>query len=156
PKSGRVNRGWVSLAIQASSASSPMRMNIAKNNPSFLASSRLAGSSLSTMMEMKIRLSTPSTSSSTVSVTNAIQAWGSASSSTFGIGSDDFRRPRDFAHLAALVVAHGLDDLGLRVHHERAVARHRLLDRHAGEEQQPPAPLRSAKADRVARSEHCE
>src|SRR5215470_7429802 len=133
-----------------------MRMNIARNNPSFLASSRLAGSSLSTRMEMKIRLSMPSTSSSTVSVTNAIQTWGSASSSTLGARSDDFRRPRDLAHLAALVVAHRLDDLRLRVHHERAVARDRLLDRHAREQQQPPASFRSAKADRVARAEHRE
>src|SRR5215471_8671086 len=156
PKSGRVNRGWVSLAIQASSASSPMRMNIARKRPSFLARSRLAGSSLSTRMEMKITLSMPSTSSSTVSVTNAIQACGSASSSTLRARSDDFRGPRNLAHLAALVVAHRLDDLGLRVHHERAVARHRLLDRHAGEEQQPPGPFGAAKAHRVARAEHRE
>src|SRR5882672_10015053 len=100
-------------------------------------------------MEMKITLSMPSTGS----VTKAIQACGSASSST---ASDDFGCPRDLAHLAALVVAHGLDDLLLCVHHERAVARHRLRDRHAGEEQQPRSLFRAAKADGVSRPEHHE
>ena len=33
---------------------------------------------------------------------------------------------RDASHLARLEVVDGLDDLGLRVHHERAVGNHRL------------------------------
>src|SRR6266704_1114823 len=54
--------------------------------------------------------------------------------------SPDFGGARDLAHAAALVVAHGLRDLLLRVHHERAVAGDRLSDRNTGEQQQTAPP----------------
>src|SRR6267378_7046944 len=53
----------------------------------------------------------------------------------------------------ALVVAHGLHDLLLRVHHERTVAGDGLGDRDAGEQQQPARTRRAAKAHGVARAE---
>ena len=57
-------------------------MNIARKSPMRRANSRRAGGSLSTRIEMKITLSIPSTSSSAVSVANAIQASGLVSSSS--------------------------------------------------------------------------
>src|SRR5579859_4045486 len=76
-----VNRGCVNPITQASRKSSPTRMNIARNRPSLRATSRRCCGSLSTRIEMKMMLSIPSTSSSAMRVTNAIQACGSASSS---------------------------------------------------------------------------
>src|SRR5439155_10028654 len=70
--------------------------------------------------------------------------------------SADFRRARDLAHAAALVVAHGLHDLLLRVHHERTVAGDGLRDRDAGEKQQPARARRATKAHRVTRAEQRE
>src|SRR6266704_2004543 len=64
--------------------------------------------------------------------------------------SADFGGAGDLAHAAALVVAHGLRDLLLRVHHERTVAGDRLRDRNAGEKQQPACARSAAKAHRVA------
>src|SRR5882672_6528626 len=159
PRSGTVNRGAVSPAIQASRNRSPTRMSMARKRPSFRATSRRAGSSLSTRIEMKITLSMPSTSSSAVSVAKAIQACGSASSSIMRRtprSSHHFGGARNFAHLAALVVAHRLGDFFLSVHDEGAVARDRFLDGHAGEEQQTPSSGGAAKTDRVARAEHGE
>src|SRR5882672_7636481 len=67
--------------------------------------------------------------------------------------SADFGGAGDLSHAAALVVAHGLRDLLLRVHHERTVAGDGLGDRDAGEQQQP-APTRStAKAHGISRAE---
>src|SRR5258706_6676676 len=82
-----VNSGSTSPLIQASRNSSPMRMNMARNNPILRASSRRASGTLSTSMEMKMMLSMPSTSSSAVSVKKAIQAWGSDNSSIASPGS---------------------------------------------------------------------
>jgi hypothetical protein len=62
-----VNSGATRPTIQASTSSSPMRMNIAMNRPMRRASSRFSGGSLSTRIEMKMMLSMPSTSSSAVS-----------------------------------------------------------------------------------------
>ena len=42
---------------------------------------------------------------------------------------------RDASHLAGLVVVHCLDDLLLRVHHERPVGEHRLADRLPAEQE---------------------
>src|SRR6266545_3419914 len=70
--------------------------------------------------------------------------------------SQDFGGAGDLAHAAALVVAHRLDELCLSVHHERAVARDRLADRHAREKQQPAPARGAAKAHRVALSEQRE
>src|SRR5256885_9720559 len=67
--------------------------------------------------------------------------------------SADFRRARDLAHAAALVVAHGLHDLLLRVHHERAVAVDGLGDRYACEQQQPASARSTAKAHNIPRPE---
>src|SRR5580765_189480 len=134
-------------------------MNMARKRPSFRASSRRAGSSLSTRTEMKITLSMPSTSSSAVSVAKAIQACGSASSSIMRRAprsSHYFGGAGDFAHLAALEIAHRLDDLLLRVHDEGTVARDGLLRGHAGEQQQAPSSFGPAEANRVARAEHRE
>src|SRR5712691_11366999 len=64
--------------------------------------------------------------------------------------SPDFGSAGDLAHAAALVVAHGLHDLLLSVHHERAIAGDRLCDRDAGEKQQPACARRAAKAHSVA------
>src|SRR5437879_929351 len=69
---------------------------------------------------------------------------------------EDFRRTRDLAHAAALVVAHRLNDLLLGVHHERTVAGDGLGDRDAGEQQQPARARRAAKAHGVARAEQRE
>ena len=77
-----VKIGAVRPMIQASVSSSAMRMNIARNRPMRRATSRCAGGSRSTRIEMKTMLSMPSTSSSAVSVANAIQACGSVRSST--------------------------------------------------------------------------
>src|SRR6266513_3038416 len=74
-----VKSGSISPLIQASRKRSPMRMNMARNNPILRASSRRASGTLSTRMEMKMMLSMPSTSSSAVSVRKAIQVWGSDS-----------------------------------------------------------------------------
>src|ERR1041385_579708 len=67
--------------------------------------------------------------------------------------SADFRRARDLAHTAALVVAHGLRDLLLRVHHERTVAGDGLGDRYACEQQQPASTHSTAKAHGIPRPE---
>src|SRR3569623_1462382 len=45
--------------------------------------------------------------------------------------------PRDLAELAGLEVADGLANLGVGVHHERAVAGDRLVDRLATEQEEP-------------------
>jgi len=50
--------------------------------------------------------------------------------------------PRDATHPAALVIRDGLTDLLLRVHHEGAVAGHRLVDRFPGQQQQRGVSLR--------------
>ena len=67
--------------------------------------------------------------------------------------------PLDLAQPARLEVEHGVHDLGLRVHHERAVARDRLAQRLAREQQQPRAARASAgtaSRTRVARPEDAE
>ncbi len=68
--------GVVSLTIQASEASSAMRMNIASPRPTCRAFFCWAAGSLPARIEMKITLSTPSTISRNVRVTSAIQASG--------------------------------------------------------------------------------
>src|SRR6267143_3759596 len=70
--------------------------------------------------------------------------------------SPDFGGAGDLAHAAALVVAHGLHDLLLGVHHERAIAGDRLSDRNAAEKQQPACARRAAKARSVALPEQGE
>src|SRR6266571_7956385 len=70
--------------------------------------------------------------------------------------SEYFGGAGDLAHAAALIVAHGLHDLLLGVHHERAIAGDRLSDRNAGEKQQPACARHAAKAHRVALPEQGE
>src|SRR2546426_27470 len=70
--------------------------------------------------------------------------------------SANFGGARDLAHAAALVVAHGLCDLLLCVHHERTVAGDGLSDRNAREKQQPARARRAAKAHGLARAEQRE
>ena len=64
--------------------SSAMRVSIASASPVMRADSRCSGGSRPTRIEMKMMLSMPSTISSADSVTNAIQACGSVSSSIIG------------------------------------------------------------------------
>src|SRR6266849_7527772 len=70
--------------------------------------------------------------------------------------SPDFGGAGDLAHAAALVVAHGLRDLLLGVHHEWAIAGDRFSDRDAGEQQQPACARSAAKAHSVALPEQGE
>src|SRR5882762_791370 len=70
--------------------------------------------------------------------------------------SPDFGGAGDLAHAAALVVAHGLRDLLLRVHHERTVAGDGLGDRDAGEQEQTASGRGAAKAHSVALPEQRE
>src|SRR5712691_3088728 len=70
--------------------------------------------------------------------------------------SPDFGGAGDLAHAAALVVAHGLRDLLLRVHDKWTIAGDRLSDRNAGEKQQPACARRAAKAHSVALPEEGE
>src|SRR5215510_4435594 len=73
--------------------------------------------------------------------------------------SIDPRGARDFAHAPALVVAKGLHQLLLCIHHERPIVSHRLADRHSRQEQQSSrlASLnRSAQPHRITRSEDCQ
>jgi len=76
PLPSTVKSGDVSFTIQASEASRPMRMNMASPNPSRRALGCCRFGSLPTRIEMKITLSMPSTISSTVSVSSAIQLSG--------------------------------------------------------------------------------
>jgi hypothetical protein len=72
------NSGSVAPTIQERISRRPIRMNMARNSPSFRLLSRVSRGSLSTRIEMKIMLSIPKTSSSTVRVRNAIHIWGSS------------------------------------------------------------------------------
>ena len=84
-KPNTVNSGSTRPTIQASTSNRATRMNIAMNKPRRRAISRRSRGNLSTRIEMKMMLSMPSTSSSAVSVANAIQASGESSSSSMGV-----------------------------------------------------------------------
>src|SRR5260221_911767 len=83
-----VKSGAVRPTSQDRTSSNPIRMNIARKRPIFRAISRRAAGSRSTRIEMKMTLSIPNTSSSTVNVTNAIQASGLTRRSSIGALSD--------------------------------------------------------------------
>src|SRR5215213_8936555 len=73
----------VRLNIQPIEKSIAMRINIASNNPVVRARCRWLVGNLSARIEMKMMLSTPSTISSTVRVSSAVQIAGSLNHSTF-------------------------------------------------------------------------
>ena len=74
----RVNSGLVRVTSRAMKASRPRRMSRARLMPVRKACRRWASGRRVTRMEMKTRLSTPSTTSSSTSVPSPIQAEGSA------------------------------------------------------------------------------
>src|SRR5439155_5046272 len=70
--------------------------------------------------------------------------------------SPDLGAAGDLAHLAALVILDRLHELRPRVHHERAVARHRLTERNATEQEKPARTAGSRKANGIAGAENGE
>src|SRR5207253_4875726 len=67
--------------------------------------------------------------------------------------SPDLGAAGDLAHLAALVILDRLDELRPRVHDERAVARHRLMERNATEQEKPARTAGSRKVNGIAGAE---
>src|SRR4029450_3932789 len=72
----RVKRGWVNLAIQATSESRRMRVTRANINPVCRALACCSGGNLPARIEMKMTLSMPRTISRTVRVKRLIHASG--------------------------------------------------------------------------------
>jgi hypothetical protein len=92
-----VNSGSVSRITQESEKSSRMRVIIASPRPMVRAFGCCSLGSLPERMEMKITLSMPRTTSSTVKVSRPIQIWGSEIHSIAGLPPALPRRRADHA-----------------------------------------------------------
>ena len=96
PRLNTLNSGVVSVIIHARESSSAMRESMASVIPMVRARARWWSGSRPTSTEMKMMLSMPSTISSAVSVTSAIQAFGSKSHSMV-VFPDEIRVMRDYS-----------------------------------------------------------